>query len=124
MQSTIDQACQLSDTENMSSGSAHLIAVRRPIVVHPPQAPAVAAVYDRVADELLTLSGGLERLNDHLDNSWIGRAKETYDRDHDHVEGDLEAVGEMHRGFAAQIRAMTVTVWETVYMTPQGYIID
>ena len=108
----------------MSGGSAHLIAVRRPKVIHPPQAPLVAEAYDRAADELLDLAGAMSKLNDHLDFSWVGRAKDVYDRDHDHVEGDMEAVSEMLRGFAAQIRAMTVTIYETVYITPQGYVVD
>ena len=108
----------------MSSGSAHLIAVRRPKVIHPPQAPVVAAVYDRAAEELQGLSAEIGKLNDSLDSSWIGRAKEVYDRDHADVEVDMQAVSEMLGAFAAQIRAMTVTIYETVYMTPQGYIID
>jgi uncharacterized protein YukE len=96
--------------------SLHGVFVERPVDFNPPEARRIAEQLGQSAQLIRELAGDLERVRLALDNAWQGNARnrffqafEATPRKVDGLAGDVQA-------HAAQVRGVTVTVYERVWM--------
>jgi len=100
------------------------IPIRRPREIIPKEAYRVAEMYTRAADEAANLASLVQLIETELVSSWEGNSKDTYFRDYDHLDRDLQTLSEELRHYASEIEHMTVTIYETVYLVDGKYIIE